>query len=159
MDTAYFSVENEKDEFVFLAGAVEEGESRTLRLDSDVLAVTPKTPTASSSNLIPSQSPPALATSTAVPSQSHRVTPVPARESNIVNRAASLRSIQAKLGLFPSAKKTSPGGSIKSSGPRRKSGLLIPGKWIESDDEDDEDDVEEEGKGWARIVVGGKKQK
>ena len=42
MDTAYFSVDNENEEFVFLAGAVEEGESRALRLDNDVLAAIPK---------------------------------------------------------------------------------------------------------------------
>ena len=116
-----------------------------------------QTPTASSPSLIPSQSPPALATSTTVASQSHKVIPATPQEPTTVNRAASLRSIQAKLGLFPSAKKTSPGGSIKSSGTRRKSALLIPGKWIGSDDDEDDDDVEEEGKGWARIVVGGKK--
>jgi hypothetical protein len=36
---------------------------------------------------------------------------------------------------------------------RKKKPILIPGKWINSDDEEEEEDEAETGKGWARIIV------
>ncbi|KAF9506645.1 hypothetical protein BS47DRAFT_387244 [Hydnum rufescens UP504] len=169
MDTAYFSVENDHD-FVFLAPnetmtdvwvdgqrvVLQDNlgsETKVRTLPHGFLDASPSPVPAHSADKTASvteSTPPSDTGSTAVvPTSSKGSTPVPRTQSPLARTSSILSSARARVLSSASTATNSTGRK-----PRPKS-MLIPGKWISSDDEDEEEEEGESegGKGWARIVV------
>jgi hypothetical protein len=168
MDTAYFSVENDHD-FVFLApndGMTDVwvdgqrvvlqdnvgSETKVRTLPHGFLDASPSPVPAHSADKTSSAAesmPPSDAGLTVVPTSSKGSAPVSRTQSPLARTSSILSSARARV---LSSASTATNSTDRK--PRPKS-MLIPGKWISSDDEEEEEEEGESegGKGWARIVV------
>jgi hypothetical protein len=162
-DTAFFTAENESLSSIATTDALRRGIADvTLRLNttcgqngsgSGSDQSNGNSNRNSSTGVPPTPIPETVLDAFPTPPPTARPSPAPAASTIVpapIPGARSVRPANTTTTLQNSC--SAPSASHPVAKPRKKKPMLIPGKWINSDDEDDEEE-ETQNKGWARIIV------